>query len=72
MSKLAPVILFVYARLKHTKETVEALARNELAKESTLVIFSDGSKDLENQNDINQVREYIYSLDAKKYAQRAN
>ena len=42
---LAPIILFVYNRPLHTQQTLEALALNELAKESVLYIFSDGAKD---------------------------
>jgi glycosyltransferase involved in cell wall biosynthesis len=41
---LAPIALFVYKRAKHTKATLDALAKNNLAAESDLFIFSDGSK----------------------------
>ena len=42
---LAPIILFVYNRPEHTKKTIEALKKNELASESVLYVFSDGAKD---------------------------
>src|SRR3569623_462370 len=42
--KLAPIALFVYKRAKHTKATLDALAKNNLAAESDLFIFSDGPK----------------------------
>ena len=32
---LAPVVLFVYNRLEHTKRVIETLAKNELAKAKT-------------------------------------
>ena len=40
---LSPIILFVYKRPKHTAETVEALKKNELASESVLYVFADGT-----------------------------
>ena len=44
MNKLAPIVLFVYNRPKHTKLTVEALQKNKLAIESELFIYSDNAK----------------------------
>ncbi len=41
---LAPVILFAYNRPQFTRQTLEALAANHLANESTLYIFADGPK----------------------------
>ena len=38
---LAPVVLFVYNRLEHTKGVVDTLSKNQLAKETELFIFSD-------------------------------
>lgn len=39
-NNLAPIILFVYNRPWHTQQTLDALAKNELAKESILYIYS--------------------------------
>ena len=36
---LAPIVLFVYNRLEHTKQTAEALQKNEFAKESELFML---------------------------------
>lgn len=44
MSARAPVALFVYNRPDHTRQTLEALSRNRLARETPLYIFSDGPK----------------------------
>lgn len=41
---LAPVALFVYKRPEHTKATLAALARNTLAPQTNLFVFSDGPK----------------------------
>lgn len=59
---LAPVILFVYNRPKHTKRTVEALQQNILAKESDLYIFADGAKNEEHHDGLNEVRQYIHQI----------
>ena len=44
MPACAPVALFVYNRPDHTRQTLEALARNRLAESTTLYVFSDGPK----------------------------
>lgn len=41
---LAPVVLFVYNRKEHTENTLKALEKNQLCKESELFIFLDGPK----------------------------
>lgn len=60
---IAPIILFVYNRPWHTKETVEALRHNSLAVESDLHIFSDHAKDAKATEDVNMVREYIVQIE---------
>jgi len=42
---LAPIILFVYNRPRHTEQTLNALADNQLADQSVLYIYADGPKD---------------------------
>jgi len=59
---LAPIVLFVYSRLDHTKRTVEALKNNLLAKESDLIIFSDAPKNEKSKKGVEDVRKYIYSI----------
>lgn len=54
ISKTAPIVLFVYNRPEHTLKTIEALAKNELAINSDLFIFSDGPR---NNNDVKKVDE---------------
>lgn len=44
VQNLAPIALFVCKRAKHTKATLDALAKNNFAAESDLFIFSDGPK----------------------------
>ena len=43
--ELAPVVLFTYNRPWHTRQTIDALQKNELANRSDLFIYSDGPKD---------------------------
>jgi hypothetical protein len=59
---LAPIILFTYNRLSHTKQTIDALKKNKLAKNSELFIYSDGGKDEESWNKVNKIRQYLESI----------
>ena len=59
---LAPIALFVYARADHTKATVEALAKNDLAKSTHLWIFSDGPKGQKSTAKVEEVRNYIDTI----------
>lgn len=63
---LAPIVLFVYNRPWHTKQTVEALQKNELAKESELIIYSDAPKNEDVKNSVEEVRDYIKAIDGFK------
>lgn len=66
---LAPIVLFVYNRPRHTQQTVEALHKNALATESDLYIFADGPKEnatAEQKEKIKQVREYIHQISGFK------
>ncbi|WP_141048465.1 glycosyltransferase [Aliarcobacter cryaerophilus] len=66
LSNLAPIVLFTYNRPWHTKQTIEALQKNELAKESELFIFSDGGKDEASWEKVNEVREYLKTINSFK------
>lgn len=63
---LAPVCLFNYNRLLETKQTVEALKNNYLAFASELFIFSDGPKDDASAKKVNEVREYLKTINGFK------
>lgn len=54
---LAPIVLFVYNRPWHTKQTLDALKKNHLANESVLYIYSDGAKVNASEEDISKIRE---------------
>lgn len=63
---LAPIILFVYNRPWHTKQTIEALQKNTLAKESELFIYSDYAKNDEILPQMKEVRDYIKTINGFK------
>lgn len=63
MKTLAPIILFVYNRLPHTKRIIEALQRNTLANQSHLFIYSDAAKNDASLEKVAAVRQYIHSID---------
>lgn len=65
-NKLAPVVLFSYNRLEHTKQTIKALQKNTLATESELYIYSDGPKNDEVAVIVDEIREYLKSIDGFK------
>lgn len=55
----APVILFTYNRPYHTRQVLQALARNTLAPKTDLFIFSDAAKNEKSAEKVNQVRALI-------------
>ena len=64
--KTAPVILFTYNRPEHTRNTMEALAANELADETELYIFSDAAKP---KKDESEAAELAWRENVKKVEQ---
>lgn len=63
---LAPILLFVYNRPAHTRRCIESLLRNSLAAGSELFIYADGAKDSTQQAEVNEVRNYLRSLQGFK------
>ena len=59
---LAPIALFVYNRPLHTRAVIEALKENDLAGESELYIFSDGAKNEDAKQKVDEVRNYIRTI----------
>ena len=59
---LSPIVLFVYNRPNHTRKTIEALQKNDLASDSELFIYSDAPKNAYAITKVNEVREYINSI----------
>lgn len=63
---LTPICLFTYNRLDETRRTVEALQKNFLAAESELFVFSDGAKDENGIPKIQEVRDYLKTINGFK------
>lgn len=54
---LAPIVVFSYNRPDHLRQTLEALAKNDLAQESVLFVYCDGPKN----NATDELRQRIAS-----------
>ena len=63
---LSPILLFVYNRPAHTRRCIESLSRNSLAVESELFIYADGAKDQTVSDEVEEVRQYIRSIQGFK------
>jgi hypothetical protein len=59
----APIALYTYNRLTHTRLTVEALQKNTLASQSDLIIFSDAPKSKDHTSAVNSIRDYIRQIE---------
>jgi hypothetical protein len=63
---IAPVVLFVYDRLNHTRETIEALLLNSLASETIIYIYSDAAKNENVVAKVENIRSYLHSISGFK------
>lgn len=64
--EFAPIALFVYKRVEHTRQTIESLKKNELASESDLIIFSDAAKNEKDKSHVKNVRQLISDVEGFK------
>lgn len=58
----APVVLFAYDRPYHLRRTLEALAANDGACESELIVYSDGPKDADTADSVQAVRNRLRAV----------
>jgi hypothetical protein len=63
---LAPIILFTYNRLSHTKQAINALQNNYLANKSDIYIYSDGGKDAKSWEEVFEIRKYLKDISGFK------
>jgi GT2 family glycosyltransferase len=56
---VAPVLVSVYNRLDHLKRCIESLSKNEICKETELIVVSDAAKTKADVPIISEIREYI-------------
>jgi len=62
MKDLAPILLFVYNRLEHTRRCVNSLLANSLAADSDLIVYADGARDAAAGGQVAAVRDYVRSI----------
>ena len=58
----APIVLFTYNRPAHTRQTIEALQKNEYSDATELFIFSDGPRTVAHTEKVQSVREYLKTV----------
>ncbi|HEV7348041.1 glycosyltransferase [Telluribacter sp.] len=63
---LAPIVVFCYNRPWHLQQTIEALRQNPLAKQSQLIVYSDGPRREEDQVPVREVRAYLATVQGFK------
>ena len=63
---LSPIVLFIYNRPTHTRQTLDALAANFLANESELFLYSDAPKNQEAAESVQAVRSLIKNVQGFK------
>lgn len=65
-AEIAPVLLFTYKRLGATELTLNALKENYLASDTDLFIFSDGPKNESDRKKVEEVRNYLETINGFK------
>lgn len=68
----APVVLFVYNRIDHTKLVLQALDQNEDADKSELYIFSDAPADETEVPNVADVREYLSCFEENNHFKKVS
>lgn len=69
MSKdnISPVVLFVYNRPEHTRDTLRALSCSDFAELTRLYIYSDGPKNEYNEEELKKIKEVRDVIREKKW-----
>ncbi len=58
----APILLFTYNRPWHTQQTLDALAKNALAPESSLFVFSDAARTSQDEEKVEETRQMLRKI----------
>lgn len=58
----APVLLFVFSRPIHTRQTLKFLAANEVASESDLIVYADAARNEKEVAAVSEVRQLVKSV----------
>ena len=59
----APILLFVYNRPDHARQSITSLQQNALAAQSPLFIYSDAARDEKSRKAVDEVRQYIHTIE---------
>lgn len=62
----APVVLFVYNRVTHTRETVSSLNLSTISPQTDLIVFSDAPKNEKAKSQVKEVRDYLKTIEGFK------
>ena len=62
----APILLFVYNRPAHLRNTLDALKRNPGASDSQLFVYSDAARTADDQEAVAEVRRMLRNVDGFK------
>jgi hypothetical protein len=65
-NNLAPIAIFVYKRFKLLKILINSLKKNNLSRNSSVFIFSDGWKNNDDKKDVLKVRKYLSRISGFK------
>jgi hypothetical protein len=57
-----PIILFTYKRLNVTRSVINSLLTNDEARNSVLIVYSDGHKNENDKLEVDEVRNYLLQL----------
>jgi FkbM family methyltransferase len=69
-SELAPIVLFVYNRPWHTRQTLDSLLSNELANESEFFIYADGPKEDATEDVKEKIKDVRKLIQEKKWCKK--
>jgi len=69
---LAPIVLFVYNRPVHTEKTLSFLSKNYYAEDSHLYIYSDGPKNILDNEEVSKINEVRRVIRLKKWCGTVN
>lgn len=72
MNHFAPIVLFVYNRPWHTRQTLEALEKNDFADKSELIVFADGPKPNATQEEYTKIKEVREIIKEKNWCKTVN
>jgi cellulose synthase/poly-beta-1,6-N-acetylglucosamine synthase-like glycosyltransferase len=62
LGNMAPICLFTYNRLEHTKTTIKSLRNAHWSEDSELFIFSDGPRTPADVESVKEVREFLKGI----------